>query len=391
MQRLKALALQLIQLAQRHPGLLALFGFISGMASFLLIERSEAIAQFIALTMLISWFWLVLEQTLHKGVLSRFGLDLPPALMRFATQMVHQESFFFVLPFFFAATHWGTGQVWATALLACCALISLIDPLYYGQLATRRALFVAFHALALFASLLVCLPIILHLTTGQSYFLALTLALLLSLPGLGALLPTGTQWRRPALVFLLALLATGAWHLRPHVAPVPMRLSDVAVTQEVDRSARRPGSPITEIDAQRLHQQGLYAWTAIRVPRGLRETVYHVWIQDNTVIDRIPLEVRGGREDGYRAWSFKQHFPARSEGNWQVRATTAAGRTIGLTRFRVIAAPPEDEKSPPSPSTANPIVERPLIIERPLNADGTEPSTREIEETLNPSEAVRRE
>lgn len=93
MQALKTLLLRLISFAQRHPGLLAAFGFISGLASFVLIERSEQLAQGIALMMLVSWIWLTLEQTLRQGVLSRFGLDLPPALIRFATQMVHQESF----------------------------------------------------------------------------------------------------------------------------------------------------------------------------------------------------------------------------------------------------------------------------------------------------------
>lgn len=374
-------------MARRHPGMLALFGFVSGLASFLLIERNEAVAQIIALMMLVSWLWLVLEQALHDGVLARFGLDMPPALMRFATQMVHQESFFFVLPFFFAATHWGTGQVWPTALLAFCALVSLIDPLYYGQLATRRALFVAFHALALFATLLVALPIIVHLTTGQSYFFSLLLALLLSLPGLGALLPPGNQWRRSALMLLLAALAIGAWQLRHHVAPVPMRLADVAVAHEVDRHARRAGVPVTTIDSDTLRQQGLYAWTAIRVPRGLRETVYHVWIQDGEIIDRIALDIRGGRDEGYRAWSYKQHFPARPEGEWQVRVTTGAGRVVGLTRFTVTATGPSTPVSlmEPPPAVS---VEIEVNVDTDSDSDGPESLTGEVEEPVDPTETI---
>jgi hypothetical protein len=377
----------ILGMARRHPGMLALFGFVSGLASFVLIERNEAVAQIIALMMLVSWVWLVLEQALRAGVLARFGVDMPPAVMRFATQMVHQESFFFVLPFFFAATHWGTGQVWATALLVCCALVSLIDPLYYGQLATRRALFVAFHALALFATLLVALPIIVHLTTGQSYFLSLLLALLLSLPGLGALLPSGSQWRRLTLVLLLAVLAIAAWQLRHHVAPVPMRLADVAVTHQLDRDARRAGAPVATVDSDTLQQQGLYAWTAIRVPRGLRETVYHVWIHNGEVIDRIALDIRGGREEGYRAWSYKQHFPAQPEGEWQVRVTTGAGRVVGLTRFTVTAARTPIQIVPPElPLPVPPTTEDSIYPESDTNRP--EPLAGEIEEPVDPTETV---
>lgn len=339
MRFLRSLILSLISFAQRHPGLLAAFGFLSGLASFFLIERSEQLAQGIALMMLISWIWLTLEQTLRQGVLSRFGLDLPPGLIRFATQMVHQESFFFVLPFFFAATYWHTGQVAVTGLLALCALVTLIDPLYFRGLASRRTLFVIFHALALFATLLVALPIILHLTTSESFVAALCISLLLSLPGLKALFPTDALWRVPLLTIILLMLAWGTWLLREWVPGVPMRLASVSVTHELDRERRIPGEPVTRIEASKLHWDGLYAWTAIRVPRGLRETVYHVWRQNGEEVDRIPMTVGGGRDEGYRAWSHKLHFPADPAGDWEVQVVTGTGQMIGLVRFQVIPSP----------------------------------------------------
>lgn len=339
MQALRTLLLRLINFAQRHPGLLAAFGFISGLASFVLIERSEQLAQGIALMMLASWIWLTLEQTLRQSVLSRFGLDLPPGLVRFATQMVHQESFFFVLPFFFAATHWHTGQVAVIGLLGLCALVTLIDPLYFRGLAPRRTLFVIFHALALFATLLVALPIIVHLTTSESFIAALCISLIFSLPGLKALFPAEALWRVPVLAVILLTLAGGTWQLREWVPAVPMRLASVSVTHELDREHRIPGEPVTEVDASKLHWDGLYAWTAIRVPRGLRETVYHVWRQNGEEVDRIPMTIGGGREEGYRAWSHKLHFPEDPVGDWEVQVITGTGQMIGMARFRVIPSP----------------------------------------------------
>lgn len=336
MRSLRVLITGSISFAQRHPGLLAVFGFVSGLASFFLIKRSEQLAQGIALMMLVSWIWLTLEQSLRHSMLKRFGLDIPPALMRFATQMVHQESFFFVLPFFFAATHWGTGQVIFTGLLGCCALITVVDPLYFRSLAPRRTLFLVFHALALFATLLVALPIIVHLTTSQSFIAALCLALLLTLPGLKALFPTTATWRMPVLALILAALALATWQVREWVPGVPMRLASVSVTHDIDRQNRIPGPPVLVIDATSLHWDGLYAWTAIQAPRGLHETVYHVWRQNGQEVDRIPMTVSGGRVEGYRAWSHKLNFPANPVGDWKVQVVTGAGQMIGMVKFRVI-------------------------------------------------------
>ncbi len=42
---------------------------------------------------------LLLENLVTRNIARRFGLEIPPALLRYGTQMIHQESLFFVLPF----------------------------------------------------------------------------------------------------------------------------------------------------------------------------------------------------------------------------------------------------------------------------------------------------
>ncbi|WP_241000263.1 DUF5924 family protein, partial [Pseudomonas viridiflava] len=78
------------------------------------------------------------------GMLNKaIGRETPQGLLRYGTQMLHQESLFFVLPFFFITTTWNSGQAVFTALLGAAGLISIIDPLYYKWLAPRRWLFMA--------------------------------------------------------------------------------------------------------------------------------------------------------------------------------------------------------------------------------------------------------
>ncbi|MGH8439779.1 MAG: DUF5924 family protein [Pseudomonas sp.] len=324
---------RLIELIKRYPGVIALGGFISGIASFILVDRQEGLASWIAIVMLISWIWLMLENTFTQLFTQVFKREIPQPLLRYATQMIHQESLFFVLPFFFVTTTWNSGQLVFTGLLGAAGLISIIDPLYYKWLAPRRWLFLALHTLTLFAALLTALPIILHLTTSQSFKLALVTAMLLSFPSLASSFPI-QHWRRGVMLVVLTL-AVGAsgWMLRSWVPPATLWMTDVAVSTQLEN--RTPGKSLSEVKASEI-RAGLYAFTAIKAPRGLNERIYHVWQFNGKEVDRIALDIHGGRKEGYRAWTHKQNFPGNPVGRWQVRVLTEDGQVIGVLRFRVI-------------------------------------------------------
>ncbi|AIL59362.1 DUF5924 family protein [Pseudomonas alkylphenolica] len=324
---------RLIELIKRYPGVIALGGFISGIASFILVDRQEGLASWIAIVMLISWIWLMLENTFTQLFTKVFKREIPQPLLRYATQMIHQESLFFVLPFFFVTTTWNSGQLVFTGLLGAAGLISIIDPLYYKWLAPRRWLFLALHTLTLFAALLTALPIILHLTTSQSFKLALVTAMLLSFPSLASSFPI-QHWRRGVMLVVLTL-AVGAsgWMLRSWVPPATLWMTDVAVSTQLEN--RTPGKSLSEVKASEI-RAGLYAFTAINAPRGLNERIYHVWQFNGKEVDRIALDIHGGRKEGYRAWTHKQNFPANPVGRWQVRVLTEDGQVIGVLRFRVV-------------------------------------------------------
>lgn len=326
---------KLIALAQRYPGVVAIFGFFSGLASFLLVKRQAELAQVLALVMLVSWLWLILENILRERISKWFGFELPPPLLRYATQMIHQESLFFVLPFFFITTTWNSGQVMFSGLLALAALVAIIDPLYYKWLANRRWLFLAYHTLTLFALLLTALPIIFKLTTQQSYQLALAAAVVLSFPSLFTVITAQRWWRWLILVGLMTVLGGGGWLARIWVPPATLWMTEVAVSTEMNNAERAPVDPLKTISDEQLHQQGLYAYTAINAPRGLNERIYHVWRHNGHEIERIALDIHGGRKKGYRAWTHKQNFPADAVGRWQVQVLTEAGQMIGVLRFQV--------------------------------------------------------
>ncbi|MBF8642200.1 MULTISPECIES: DUF5924 family protein [Pseudomonas] len=322
-------------LINRYPRLIALAGFVSGVCSFLLVDRQHGFAKVMAIVMLASWLWLMVENVLRQWVTRRFGWNLPPGLFRYATQMIHQESLFFVLPFLFVTTTWNSGQAIFTGLLAAMAVVSIVDPLYYKALSSRRWIFLGYHTLTLFAVLLTSLPIILQLTTTQSYRLALGVAVLLSFPSILVALSIRRLWQWPVVLGLSLMVGGLGWVLRTWVPPATLWLTDVAVTSSFDNLKREPGKSLKKISAVQLRSQGLYAYTAINAPRGLSERIYHVWLHNGDEVDRIPLEISGGREAGYRAWTHKQNFPSDVAGRWQVQIITEDGQMIGTLRFEV--------------------------------------------------------
>ncbi|GGM08165.1 DUF5924 family protein [Pseudomonas asuensis] len=322
-------------LINRYPRLIALAGFVSGVCSFLLVDRQHGFAKVMAIVMLASWLWLMMENVLRQWMTKRFGWNLPPGLLRYATQMIHQESLFFVLPFLFVTTTWNSGQAIFTGLLAAMAVVSVVDPLYYKSLSRRRWVFLGYHTLTLFAVLLTSLPIILHLTTTQSYRLALGVAVLLSFPSILVALSIRRLWQWPVVLGLSLMIGGLGWMLRTWVPPATLWLTDVAVTSRFDNLKREPGKSLDEISASQLRSQGLYAYTAINAPRGLSERIYHVWLHNGNEVDRIPLEISGGRKAGYRAWTHKQNFPGEVAGRWRVQVITEDGQMIGTLRFEV--------------------------------------------------------
>ncbi len=54
------------------------------------------------------------------------------------------------------------------------------------------------------------------------------------------------------------------------------------------------------------------------------------------MIDRIAVDIHGGRNKGYRAWTHKQNFPTHAIGRWDVQVLTEAGQMIGVLRVKVV-------------------------------------------------------
>jgi hypothetical protein len=323
---------------ERHRLLLALFSFGMGASSFLLVQRSEHLAQWIALMLVLNWLLIVSEAALGRW-LSRFRwARFSPQVLRYGMQAVHQQTFFFCLAFLLPTTTWSSGQALFTGMVIAAALASMWDPLYYGVIAPRPGLHLAFHGFAMYLTMLTVPPLLWHLSTTQSLELASITLGVLSLPSHASLIVTRKPWRWLLLLSGSAALRLLSWLARPWVPPATLWLGQSAISADVDADQRAPGASLKSVTDAVLRRDGLCAFTAIHAPRGLSEQVYHRWLFRGDEVLRLPLQIAGGREQGYRAWSCKHSFPADAAGRWTVQVVTDSGQLIGAVRFRVEAA-----------------------------------------------------
>lgn len=320
----------------RYRRLLPLVSFASGVASFFLVERQAQLAKWLVAFLLLGWFWLLAEGLIGRWLNRFIDIKISQGAARFGAQALHQETLFFVLPFFLATTTWLSGQITYTGSLILAAAASTVDPIYFEQIANRRWLFLGYHAFTMFAVLLVTLPIMLHLTTGQSLGLAAVGMGIFALPSLSQAITVRRWWRWLLLFALAASLAATAWLTRAWIPPATLRVTEGAITTIVNTSQRVPDAQLTTVPAARLADRGLYAFTAIKAPRGLNQPILHIWAHNGHVVDRIPLKIIGGRKQGYRAWSHKEFFPENPQGHWRVSVMTADGQLIGVIRFDVL-------------------------------------------------------
>jgi hypothetical protein len=328
---------RLIAALHRHPALLPTISFAFGIASFLLVQRGERLAQFMAVLALLGWPWLLAEGALGRWIARRSRGRLPEATSRFLTQQVQQELLFFSLPFLYAAMQPVPGQIAFVALATTLAIAAVLDPVWWHRIAPNGALSVGFHAGCTFVAALAILPIAVHLPLDRVLTIAFGLTVATCVIALPSLLranpsrPTRLRLRLLRIALLATVLGLG-WLCRAAIPPAGLWVRDARITTTID--GLEPGPAITALDAAALGD-GVVAFVAVRAPQGLAQNVVFEWRHEGAIVDRIPATISGGRDAGFRTWSRKHHFGDRPAGRWQVDLRTPEGQLIARRRLVV--------------------------------------------------------
>ncbi len=142
------------------------------------------------------------------------------------------------------------------------------------------------------------------------------------------------------------------------IPPLPLTLKEAGVYHAVTRlpggeyevsSEPVPWYVIFQEQQNTFHRFGdspVYVYTSIFAPTKLNAKILHRWSYydekkgDWRETDQMGFAITGGRDGGYRGFTFKQNL---NPGFWQVEVIAERGQTLGKIRFKLeeVNSPPE--------------------------------------------------
>jgi len=309
-----------------------------GVATVVLVRRGTGYAPVAVAFLLLGWMIaLSLKRLLGpaasadahptRGVLPAIR-RLAPAAAATASVGLYQNVLFYLVPVWAASACWPSSNMVFPVALGAMALFSCFEYPYRAHVLDRPYMLAAFSAVTLFAALVPALAVLVEMPLRYAMACAAGVAGLVA--GAAALPMRGVSWRLrvPAYLAILGLslgLAVSAGRFLP---PVP-----------VVCASRGAGTGIAERELEGRDDRfpagvdRVYAWFSVAAPAGWRQPVRFQWYRDGVAVGNpIDHEVSGGREAGFRTWTWRS---APAPGQWRADLITDSGQLVGRVGFRV--------------------------------------------------------
>jgi hypothetical protein len=176
------------------------------------------------------------------------------------------------------------------------------------------------------------------------FYLGTLLALLLVL-ALRSTSKRETSSVKPSIAVAALMLV---FHVFNVIPPVPLVKKQMLIAHELRRTSdgytatvESPGWRFWRTSSSTFHRRGrepVYCFTSVFVPTGIRTAIRHRWeyLDANDewkTADLRSFTIAGGRQAGYRGYTYKQNVTA---GKWRVTAEAESGAAIGIVQFDVV-------------------------------------------------------
>jgi hypothetical protein len=247
-----------------------------------------------------------------------------------------------------------------TAIFFALLIVLLVTNEFLRDRLSNLRILVALYTVVSFAFFTFFLPVITGLMNVVIFLLGALLSLGVTLylvqlvyrhrPEQSGRQPFGVM--APAIVLIAMLVG---FYFMNWIPPVPLSLKFGGMYHEIKRQGdqfelsfdKRWYQVWKRSDTAYPADTPIYCFTAVFAPVDLNTTVYHHWyFRPNDTrpfmhADRIPIRISGGREGGYRAYSFKQGLDS---GDWRVDVETEDGRIIGRVAVTVVSQTEEQPR-----------------------------------------------
>ncbi|MGH7148571.1 MAG: DUF2914 domain-containing protein [Pyrinomonadaceae bacterium] len=312
---------------------------------------------------------LLLIYLLLLGVLivltGRLGIEPAPdreqlaALSPFARRVLQSRPYYpmasqFLLGGLFSAYaifYSRSATLTSTAIFFALLIVLLIANEFLRDRLSSLRLLVSLYALVCFAFFTFFLPVMTGFMNAAIFLVGAGLSAAVTLRVVHLIYRNNPDRSRREAVgvtapaFALIGLLVGFYFLN-WIPPVPLSMKFGGIYHEVKKTG-----DLFELSYERKWYQvwkrsddtfpanePIYCFTAVFAPVDLNTTIYHHWYfrpddgKPFTHADKIPLKISGGREGGYRAYTFKQRL---DPGDWRMDVEAEDGRIIGRVSVRV--------------------------------------------------------
>ena len=257
--------------------------------------------------------------------------------MTYALKNLYQGMLFFLLPFYWKSTTFGSPNMWFVIVLGACALLSTLDIVFDRVVFRFRAIASVFHAVALFGAAALAVPALFPETRTLVSLLVATAISVLAFWTMHFDLAMLKAKRWLALFAFTMLAAVGiAYEGRTVIPPVPMYVAHGAVGTLLLPDGRL-GMEVSDLHPSVIDK--LVAITDVVVPGGHGDRLFHVWRHNGAEIHRATEDttadsnVKGTVR--LRSGLTPEQLPTNLLGQWSVDVETEDGQLVGRTTFTV--------------------------------------------------------
>lgn len=327
------------ELHERYARLLwgvhSAWALVSGIAVLVLAHNRYGFLQWAVLFIALTW-----ASTLF---FSRFAIAPTSGVARFAhtvvsylTRVMYQETLFFLIPFYFYSATFPSWNFLYVLALAALAVLSCFDMVFDRLLRDRRWFSIGFFAFVSFSALQLFLPLLLRTRIEAAAYLAAIISFLAAVAlarGWGDL----RDWRRVG-VIVLALLAVLVCErvLRPLLPPVPLRMTRIAFSGEIDPRTLKTRSDFEkEIPAAELRHGYIAAVARVVSPERIPAEMQMRFLQKGKVLSVSRVVKLTAHRGEYRIWGSVRVPPKPSSNTYRVELWTG-GQLLGKRDVKVV-------------------------------------------------------
>lgn len=300
------------------------FAFFSGLACIFLLRKGFSYAPIIIFTSVFAVFYVIFRIYRLRGKKS-----LMKRVWDLALLLVLNDMLFFIIPFYFESMTLFSRNITVAPILIILAVTANQIYLYKRWVARYPLVSAIFFSLIFFFVLNIIFPIIFGMRNIWSLSISGSIASLTAIlyvyPHLGILKSrkNGLLFTAGVVIFFISL-----WFGRSLIPPSPLRLIEATACETIFNN-----DPLNPFTANSYEEgERIYFYSAIFAPRGLKERIVHIWYYNGNKFQTVNLkEITGGREKGYRTWSF--HTVREKPGKYAVEVWTAGGQLLGRRDF----------------------------------------------------------